>query len=84
LKKIGAVIDTAKGVILYIGKEEKLNYNNGNLFNQHSSTEENTTIPLKEFILKKERKLTSASRSFYTFAVIIVKFKKQKMIFPTV
>jgi len=52
LKKIGAVIDTAKGVILYIGKEEKLNYNNGNLFNQHSSTEENTTIPLKEFILK--------------------------------
>jgi len=52
--------------------------------NQHSLTEENTTLPLKEFILKQERMLTSASRSFYTLAVIIIKFKKQKMMFPTV
>jgi len=33
LKKIGAVIDTAKGVIKYNGIEEKLNYDNGNNLN---------------------------------------------------
>jgi len=54
LKKIGAVIETAKGVIKYNGIEEKkLNYDNGNILNQHSLTEENTILPLKEFILKK-------------------------------
>jgi len=53
LKKIGAVIDTAKGVIKYNGIEEKLNYDSGNNLNQHSLTEENTIVPLKEFILKK-------------------------------
>jgi len=46
LKKIGAVIDTAKGVIKYNGIEEKLNYDNGNILNQHSLTEENTILPL--------------------------------------
>jgi len=53
LKKIGAVIDTAKGVIKYNVIEEKLNYDNGNNLNQHSLTKENTILPLKEFILKK-------------------------------
>jgi len=33
LKKIGAVIDTAKGVIKYNGIEEKFNYDNGNNLN---------------------------------------------------
>jgi len=53
LKKIGAAIDTVKGVFKYKRKEEKLKYDNGNILNQHSLTEENTTLPLKELILKK-------------------------------
>jgi len=53
LKKIGAVIDTAKGVIKYNGIEEKLNYDSGIILSQHSLTEENTILSLKEFILKK-------------------------------
>jgi len=50
---MGAVIDTAKGVIKYNGIEKKLIYDNGNILNQHYLTEENTILPLKEFILKK-------------------------------
>jgi len=57
LKKIGAVIHTDKEVIKYNENEEKLNYNKGNLLNQHSLTEDNTILPLKEFILKQRRML---------------------------
>jgi len=53
LKKIGAVIDTEKGVIRYGGKEEKLIYDNDSSFNQLSLSEEKTILPLKEFILQK-------------------------------
>jgi len=35
--------------IKYNGKEEKLNYDNENILNQHLLTEENTILPLKEF-----------------------------------
>jgi len=57
LKKKGAVIDTAKGAIKYNGIEEKLNYDKGNIYNQHSLPKVNTILPLKEFILKQGRTL---------------------------
>jgi len=53
LKKIGAVIDTEKGVIKYGGKEENLIYDNDSSFNQLSLSEEKTILPLKEFIIRK-------------------------------
>jgi len=53
LKKIGAVIDTEKGVKIYGEKEEILIYDNDSYFNQLSSSEEKTILPLKEFIIQK-------------------------------
>jgi len=50
LKKIGALIDTAKGVIKYNGKEEKLKYDSEDILNQLSLTEENIILPVMEFI----------------------------------
>jgi len=54
---VRAVIDTVKGVTKYNGKEKKLNYDNGHILIQLFLTEENTILPLKEFILKQGRKL---------------------------
>jgi len=39
---------------------------------------------VKKNNLKQERELTSASQGLYTLAVIIIKFKNTKMIFPIV
>jgi len=57
LKKIGAAIDTEKGVIRYGGKEEKLIYDNDSSFNQLSLSEEKTILPLKEFIMSLKRQI---------------------------
>jgi len=44
LKKIGAVIDTEKGVKRHGGKKEKLIYDNDSSFNQISLSEEETIL----------------------------------------
>jgi len=53
LRKIGAIINTEKGVLEYKGKSEKLKYYDNEEKNEISLIEENNILPLKEFIIKK-------------------------------
>jgi len=53
LTKIGAAIDTEKGVIRYGGKKAILIDDKDSSFNQLSLSEEKTILPLKEFSIRK-------------------------------
>ncbi len=53
IRKIGAIINTEKGVLEYKGKTEKLIYHDSEENDEISLIETKNTLPLKEFILKK-------------------------------